>query len=37
MNDSDARRLDLLDQRQQLQERMFMLHTGLTHYVLVSA
>ncbi len=37
MNYDDARRLDLLDQQQELLDRMFMLHKGLTNYVLVSA
>ena len=37
MSNDDARRLDLLDQQHELLDRMFMLHRGLTHYVLVSA
>ena len=37
MHHDDARRLDLLDQQHELLDRMFMLHKGLTNYVLVSA
>ena len=37
MHHDDARRLDLLDQQHEVLDRMFMLHKGLTNYVLVSA
>lgn len=37
MDIDEARRLDLIDQQHELIDRLFMLHHGLTNYVVVSA